>query len=157
VKIGGGGWGANTTLIKTTVIGAAQHEAKETSRMFCARQVFRCFKFIEKLGERLVGAVGPYFVAAAVILISVGAVCFCTSGSPPTPPGRLLNSSNACISRSYMANAILPLDHDANMPPGRVQSIRALLLCLQGLTWFRRRSSARNRHRILLVRATTGT
>ena len=53
-------------------------------RMFCARQVFRCFKFIEKLGERVVGAVGPYFVAAAVILISVGAVCFCTSCSPPT-------------------------------------------------------------------------
>ena len=25
----GGGWGADTTLIKTTVIGAAQNEAKE--------------------------------------------------------------------------------------------------------------------------------
>jgi len=70
-------------LIKTIVIGAAQPRLQK-SRMFCARQVFRCFKFIEKLGERFVGAVGPYFVAAAVILISVGAVCFCTSGSPPT-------------------------------------------------------------------------
>jgi len=57
--------------------------------MFCARQVFRCFKFVEKLGERFVGAVGPYFVATAIILISVGAVCFCTSGPPSTSPHSL--------------------------------------------------------------------
>lgn len=47
--------------------------------MFCARLVFRCFRSVEKLGERLVGAVGPYFVATAVALISLGVVCFCTS------------------------------------------------------------------------------
>jgi palmitoyltransferase len=57
--------------------------------MFCARQVFRCFKSIENLGERLVGTIGPYFVGTAALLITVGAVCFCTSGSPPTPTRRL--------------------------------------------------------------------
>ena len=62
----------------------SQPETAEFDRMFCARQVFRCFKFVEKLGERVLGAVGPYFVAAAVGLISVGAVCFCKSGPPPT-------------------------------------------------------------------------
>ena len=61
----------------------SQPETEEIDKMFCARQVFRCFKLIEKFGERFVGAVGPYFVATAVVLISVGAVCFCASSLPP--------------------------------------------------------------------------
>ena len=96
-----GGWwwwetepDAEATLIQTIVIGpAASPGAIEICRMFCARQVFRCFKFVERLGERFLGAVGPYFVAAAVSLISVGALCFCTSTLSPIPPGCLLNTS----------------------------------------------------------------
>ena len=51
----------------------------------CTRLVFRCFKKLERLGDRLTGAAGPVFVALAVILISVGAFCFCKSLSylPP--------------------------------------------------------------------------
>lgn len=60
-----------------------------TRRMFIAHLVFRCFRFVEKVGERFLGAVGPYFVAAAVALISTGVVCFCTSGSHPTSPHML--------------------------------------------------------------------
>lgn len=122
--------------------------------MFCARQVFRCFKFVEKLGERLVGAVGPYFVAAALSLISVGVVCFCTSDLPPMSVRRLF--IDTCTSRSYIANAILPLDHDTDMSADCIQSIRTLLLCLHGFTWLCRRSTARDRHRILLVSEKAG-
>ncbi|TFK36733.1 DHHC palmitoyltransferase-domain-containing protein [Crucibulum laeve] len=44
--------------------------------MFCARRVFRCFKTLERWGDRITGAAGPYFVGLAVILISTGVVCF---------------------------------------------------------------------------------
>jgi palmitoyltransferase len=44
--------------------------------MICSRTVFRCFKALERLGDRITGAAGPYFVAFAVILISLGTVCF---------------------------------------------------------------------------------
>ena len=75
----------------------------EIRKMFCAHQVFRCFKFIEKLGERLVGAVGPYFVAAASGLISVGAVCFCTyDSSSTTAPGLFIEPlGRMCQSKLY--------------------------------------------------------
>ncbi|KAF7337106.1 Palmitoyltransferase [Mycena venus] len=42
----------------------------------CSRVVFRCFKALERLGDRITGAVGPFFVTFAVILISLGTVCF---------------------------------------------------------------------------------
>ena len=38
--------------------------------------LFRCFKALERLGDRITGAAGPFFVAFAVILISLGTVCF---------------------------------------------------------------------------------
>ncbi|KAJ7500311.1 DHHC palmitoyltransferase-domain-containing protein [Mycena galericulata] len=44
--------------------------------MMCSRAVFRCFKTLERLGDRLTGAAGPFFVAFAVILIGLGTVCF---------------------------------------------------------------------------------
>lgn len=81
-----------------------------TAEMFCARQVFRCFKFVEKLGERLLGAVGPYFVATALSLISVGTVCFCTSSSPPTSARRLFTELLECVyqSKSYCQRCPTP-------------------------------------------------
>lgn len=47
--------------------------------MICAQQVFRCFRAVERLGDKLTGAAGPLFVTLGVILLSVGATCFCTS------------------------------------------------------------------------------
>ncbi|GJE89925.1 hypothetical protein PsYK624_060370 [Phanerochaete sordida] len=44
--------------------------------MICAKQVFRCFKWLERAGDALTGAAGPLFVGLAWILLSVGAVCF---------------------------------------------------------------------------------
>ncbi|GAW00024.1 zf-DHHC-domain-containing protein [Lentinula edodes] len=46
--------------------------------MFCIVQsnLFRCFKTLERLGDRVTGAAGPFFVGLAVILISAGTICF---------------------------------------------------------------------------------
>ncbi|KAF7296177.1 Palmitoyltransferase [Mycena chlorophos] len=46
--------------------------------MFGARTVFRCFKALERLGDRITGAAGPFFVALAVILTTLGTACFFT-------------------------------------------------------------------------------
>ncbi|KAI0649520.1 zf-DHHC-domain-containing protein [Trametes meyenii] len=49
------------------------------------RQVFRCFKWLERLGDRITGAAGPFFVALAVILLSLGLVCFFEVIGPTLP------------------------------------------------------------------------
>ncbi|KII85268.1 hypothetical protein PLICRDRAFT_45462 [Plicaturopsis crispa FD-325 SS-3] len=41
-----------------------------------SRAVFKCFKWLERQGDRITGAAGPYFVGGAVILICMGVVCF---------------------------------------------------------------------------------
>ncbi|KAJ7472609.1 zf-DHHC-domain-containing protein, partial [Mycena latifolia] len=50
--------------------------ARRTSTMICSRTVFRCFKALERFGDRITGAAGPFFVAFAVALIGLGTVCF---------------------------------------------------------------------------------
>ncbi len=45
--------------------------------MICAKRVFRCFKTVERWGNYITGAAGPFFVGLAVILMSMGTVCFC--------------------------------------------------------------------------------
>ncbi|KAJ4488347.1 DHHC palmitoyltransferase-domain-containing protein [Lentinula aciculospora] len=44
--------------------------------MFCSKTVFSCFKTLERLGDRITGAAGPFFVGLAIILISAGTICF---------------------------------------------------------------------------------
>ncbi|KJA16200.1 hypothetical protein HYPSUDRAFT_47637, partial [Hypholoma sublateritium FD-334 SS-4] len=44
--------------------------------MICAKRVFRCFKTVERWGNYITGAAGPFFVGLAVILMSMGTVCF---------------------------------------------------------------------------------
>lgn len=45
--------------------------------MICAKQVFRCFRCLERAGDKLTGAAGPVFVTLGVVLLSTGAFCFC--------------------------------------------------------------------------------
>lgn len=45
--------------------------------MACVRHVFRCFRWVEHVGDRITGAAGPYFVGLAIILISLGTLSFC--------------------------------------------------------------------------------
>ena len=54
--------------------------------MICAKQVFRCFKKLERAGDALTGAAGPLFVFLAVLLLSIGAFCFCEHRVVFTPP-----------------------------------------------------------------------
>jgi len=41
--------------------------------------VFACFKRIERCGDWITGAAGPFFVAAATVLFVLGTLCFRTS------------------------------------------------------------------------------
>ncbi|KIJ60372.1 glycosyltransferase family 2 protein [Hydnomerulius pinastri MD-312] len=53
-------------------------------------RVFRCFKWLERAGDRVTGAAGPYFVGLAVILISLGTISFLRPGfidDAPRYPG----------------------------------------------------------------------
>ncbi|TRM66858.1 DHHC palmitoyltransferase-domain-containing protein [Schizophyllum amplum] len=43
---------------------------------FCSGQVFRCFKTLERLGDKVTGFAGPWFVGLAWLLILYGVLCF---------------------------------------------------------------------------------
>lgn len=47
--------------------------------MKCSERVFRCFRAVERLGDRVTGAAGPFFVGLAVILLSLAIFTFCKS------------------------------------------------------------------------------
>ncbi|KAI0342615.1 zf-DHHC-domain-containing protein [Trametopsis cervina] len=53
--------------------------------MICAQRVFRCFKCIERAGDAITGAAGPFFIFLAVTLISTGVVCFFDVIQPTLP------------------------------------------------------------------------
>ncbi|KAI0783899.1 DHHC palmitoyltransferase-domain-containing protein [Irpex lacteus] len=53
--------------------------------MICAKQVFRCFKWVERAGDAITGAAGPVFIFLAVCLISTGVVCFFDVVQPTLP------------------------------------------------------------------------
>ncbi|KAF7302922.1 Palmitoyltransferase [Mycena kentingensis (nom. inval.)] len=55
------------------------------SAMICARTVFRCFKVLERIGDRVTGAAGPVFVTFAVLLVGLGTTCFFTILLPTLP------------------------------------------------------------------------
>jgi hypothetical protein len=42
----------------------------------CPRFVFACFKRVERWGDKLTGAAGPFFVAIAALLFVIGTLCF---------------------------------------------------------------------------------
>ncbi|KAL1748248.1 DHHC palmitoyltransferase-domain-containing protein [Schizophyllum fasciatum] len=42
----------------------------------CSGRVFRCFKYLERLGDKITGFAGPWFVGLAWLLISYGVLCF---------------------------------------------------------------------------------
>lgn len=44
----------------------------------CHRFVFACFKRVERWGDKLTGAAGPFFVAIAALLLVIGTLCFRT-------------------------------------------------------------------------------
>ena len=66
-----------TVMYLATVCRDSDVSRSSPPPMICSRNVFRCFKTLERWGDKITGAAGPYFVGLAVILISTGTVCFC--------------------------------------------------------------------------------
>ncbi|OJT09976.1 hypothetical protein TRAPUB_13539 [Trametes pubescens] len=103
---------------------------------WCTRQVFRCFKWLERAGDRLTGAAGPVFVTLAIVLISIGVFCFFEVIQPSlawpwvTTPICLLIALNL-FAHYYYVCTISP--GFVNEPP-RVAGA--------GLLWARRRREA---------------
>ncbi|KAF8126947.1 DHHC palmitoyltransferase-domain-containing protein [Boletus edulis] len=82
--------------------------------MFCARQVFRCFKWVERVGDQITGAAGPYFVGLAVILISLGILSFFTVVQPSLALPWL--STPLCL--LIAVNLVAHYYHVCTIPPG---------------------------------------
>lgn len=100
--------------------------------MICARRVFRCFRRLERFADRITGAAGPWFVALAIILISLGSLSFCkltlafTSGLSCLPE---------LISHDRAAHFTISMVDNASMHPSRSKHVYALLLRLHHFAW----------------------
>ena len=71
------GRSVNVCTTSTTIYWQPLGRSVTFKTMLCSRSVFRCFKKLERWGNIVTGAAGPYFVGLAVILISLGTICFC--------------------------------------------------------------------------------
>ena len=124
--------------------------------MICAKQVFKCFKWVERAGDALTGAAGPVFVFLAVVLLSAGAFCFCechparsrrtvlTSPSVEVILPSLrwpLLSAPLCV--LIATNMFAHYYYVCTVPPGFVSD--APRPRGSGLLWAKKRRSARNR------------
>jgi len=101
----------------------------------CTRFVFRCFKCLERAADRITGAAGPFFVAAAYLLISTGTFAFCTSTRADNTFIDLLIV--LYISRSNRSYLIIQNNHHPNMYLIRHKYVRELLLGLHRVSRIR--------------------
>ncbi|KAG1750279.1 hypothetical protein EDB19DRAFT_1679480 [Suillus lakei] len=85
--------------------------------MICARHVFRCFKWLERAGDRVTGAAGPYFVGLAVILQAIGAVSFFSVIQPSLPLPWLTTPPCVLIALNLFTHYY----YVCTVPPGFVQ------------------------------------
>ncbi|KAI9000464.1 zf-DHHC-domain-containing protein [Trametes punicea] len=103
------------------------------------RHVFRCFKTLERLADRLTGAAGPVFVALAVILLSTGLFCFLEIVQPSLPwpwlttPVCLLIALNLFAHYYYVCTVCPGFVADPPRPAGT------------GLLWAKKRGGPRSR------------
>ncbi|KDQ52698.1 hypothetical protein JAAARDRAFT_183961 [Jaapia argillacea MUCL 33604] len=107
--------------------------------MTCARTVFRCFKWLERLGDKVTGAAGPLFIFLAIVLISTGTICFFFVVLPDLSfpllswPICTLIASNLWMHYYYVCT----------VPPGFVDDPPPE--SCKGWRWARKRKVARNR------------
>ncbi|KAJ7048655.1 DHHC palmitoyltransferase-domain-containing protein [Mycena amicta] len=90
--------------------------------MICARTVFRCFKALERLADRLTGAAGPFFVTFAVLLTGLGTACFFTILLPTLPFPLLTTPLCVLIALNmhgqyFLVTRVRPGFVDPNLPP----------------------------------------
>ncbi|KAH8074796.1 DHHC palmitoyltransferase-domain-containing protein [Cristinia sonorae] len=114
-------------------------------------RVFRCFKWLERLGDRVTGAAGPVFVTLAVVMIGTGVVCFFDVIQPGLPfrwlttPLCLLIVFNLFMHYYYVCTVSPGFIDD---PPHTPKS---------GLMWARKRKSAARSKPLTGVRWSDGT
>lgn len=107
--------------------------------MICAKQVFRCFRCLERAGDKLTGAAGPVFVTLGAVLLSTGAFCFFEVVRPSVPLP--LFSTPICVLIAF--NLLMHYYWVCVVPPGFVTDTPRTPG--KGLLWARKRRSARNR------------
>ncbi|TFK49789.1 zf-DHHC-domain-containing protein [Heliocybe sulcata] len=105
----------------------------------CAKTVFRCFRALERLGDRITGAAGPFFVGLAVILLSTGTVCFFDIEQPSLRWPWL--TTPICL--VIIVNMLGHYWWVCTVPPGFVEDPPRQ--SGSGWVWARKRRTARNR------------
>ena len=104
----------------------------------CPRFVFACFRRVERWGDKVTGAAGPFFVAVAALLFVVGTLCFRLSlffimfflNQLITTP------SGTVISRYHSSDHPLAMADRPTVLSGHYQLVRPLLLCLHHIPRF---------------------
>lgn len=99
-----------------------------------SRAVFKCFKWLERQGDRITGAAGPYFVGGAVILIGMGVVCFCEQFNIVST----ISSSDIVRSRRDFTVITILACHRTDVHAHCTQPSHALLLRLHSSPRLRR-------------------
>ncbi|KIK54035.1 hypothetical protein GYMLUDRAFT_177969 [Collybiopsis luxurians FD-317 M1] len=107
--------------------------------MICSKTVFRCFKALERLGDRVTGAAGPYFVGFAIILMSGGTICFFDVVMPSLSYPWLSGPICALIAFNLLMHYYLVVTTN---PGFADESPR---VAGKGFLWARPRSEAQNR------------
>ncbi|KAI0787365.1 DHHC palmitoyltransferase-domain-containing protein [Fomes fomentarius] len=105
----------------------------------CTRTVFRCFKWLERVGDRITGAAGPFFVAFAVILLTVGTLCFFEVVQPSLPYPWLTTPICVVIALNLLGHYY----YVCTIPPGFVNDPPRI--AGSGLLWAKKRRAAKHR------------
>ncbi|KAI0760968.1 zf-DHHC-domain-containing protein [Trametes elegans] len=103
------------------------------------RHVFRCFKTLERLADKLTGAAGPVFVTLAIILLSTGVLCFFEVIQPSLPWPWL--TTPACI--LIALNLFAHYYYVCTISPGFVSDPPRA--SGTGWSWARKRDASRGR------------
>ena len=98
----------------------------------CPRFVFACFKRVERWGDRLTGAAGPFFVAIATLLFVVGTLCFRRFSFL-----FLIPNQSFVFSRCHSPLYRMALAVHFTMPPHHPQLVYPLLLRLHSISRLR--------------------
>ncbi|TFK83738.1 hypothetical protein K466DRAFT_497900 [Polyporus arcularius HHB13444] len=102
------------------------------------RGVFRCFKWLERLGDRITGAAGPVFVALAIVLLSLGAVCFFEVIQPSLPLPWLTTPLCVLVALNLFGHYY----YVCTVPPGFVNDPPHKHEPGTGMVWAKRRRGA---------------
>ncbi|KIM80330.1 hypothetical protein PILCRDRAFT_97949 [Piloderma croceum F 1598] len=108
--------------------------------MICARYIFRCFKWLERLGDKVTGAAGPFFVGFAVLLLSTGTISF-FDVIQPTLSLPLLTTP---ICSLIALNLIMHYYYACTVPPGFVEDPPRE--AEHGILWSKKNGPAKDRN-----------